>query len=1140
MTSEANDDSKDFRYYLHNNAFEAGGDELFSRVESEQKKLTPKSARFLIDAMRLWLFVRGPEYIKEKLIPWQVRIREVGFLEDCEVDLLFIRCAYQKGFHYRSYNLASHLDQKIEQALIDKSINRKVLLQSCLLPRVHIMAAKALYRRLEHSLARVHLSRAYDCLIACTDATQNEYKYLFGKIYTIFARSYFDYPDRHDEIIALLNRGIERYDTYFGNTSQSERTQLFYGEVQELKALYLIEQYKEGWFPEALINISKAIDLTINALGRNTHRRVAHLYRYKALTYLNRARQLKSLEKDFTTEVIELLNEALKLYNEEINIRLEYFKDKPHPTLARAYNYQASVFLLLAESKLSGLSINIEDSKRYIFNAQLSIKNAIDFNEKSKVAKLGDILTTRLGGARFTEEMLFLEEFIDPLQRFTSSARQLKLWKIRYKIKEWRGESFTSRHEDYLAAKETYNTCRGYLKACDFNLVWEGSKETTIARFLPVQESFLEIAQSHLEACDKYVAGDEKRDAIINDIFRVHVHGKKNENWDDRLPDYPTYTKDVKLRDRLVIMASLQSYSLHRFLIRDKEKKQVKSQKQNYGHFPSDVKIIIDSHFALLKQKHHQRKPALENQKKITLAKANDIINVFDDPVCPAGLLSYFIGSKHVFVLIVLEGDKFGKAPLKTSIRLNAKNNSFAFVNQLKKKARDLRDAISRIHNTYHDLNQELKKLKQNSEKWKSLKDTIKHLIQSPELNFTETTSQSPGYLNAQWLCLAYELYQLLFSEILTEETAHLERLYLCFNHDALQRIPFGLLPIVDPKTTFKNPKKARYEELIYFGTNWQHAVIPSLAELWRLRRPDPRSPDDTCSAYFGKPLPKKDSLKIFTGVRGIDRRRKRSSGLQLQQLAAAGTNHFNELWKYVLKPKDGISISQLSFFPILKGTGKHLKGAKESILRAAQQSLILYFFCHLRIDKNNKFDQKKIELNEPDPALGASPKKGPILKSNPDFFHHEEIACNNFRNNWLVFINGCGASEGPGRRGYLPFSMMTSFLKAGSRAVLGTQYETYTQPAHFFAERFFTYWIIGEKMHAPESGKKPVGHIPPCTLGEAIRKSSNHLLHGVDKDYKEYANPIHWGAYTLLGDTTMTYQQLIDFNNAHPSDAFL
>lgn len=1117
-----------FEYYFKRNAFLSGADKLLHPFRRSARQINSDNVQQIVDGLRLQLLARGFQSVEKLLAEYGAPISAVGDIPHFEVMLLRARIAYKSGNNRRAYNLATILIKTLEDYAAQGEDKQATLERSVLLPRIHLIAGKAIYGAMDHSLARIHYCRAY-YLLTSSDLTirpNGKYTYLIGRIYTLLARSYLDYPGKKESINQMLVKAKTIYDIYFLRAKSKghkpgESSHLYLTEITELDALSIIDSLSlKDWhdaFNKAIKILDEGVRIIDNTFGADRpHRRRAHLFRFKGAAYLKAAiKYRKEASGKFTDKSIKHLLLALSEYKKELKQRVEAFQTEDHPTVCRTYDYLATVYLLMAEAVQGRNEHPLQE--RYLKLAEQHIDLGVRSNTPGPDLIAEDEAISSHPSAVFSTLPQSADHHCrSRLQQFKLAGKQLHLNCLKY-----RHCSKAEKKERFAEVLFAYQDCHKYQTKCLEYLYWDESRETIFERFLIMQELALSACQLEFDR-NKKLGDEEQRNTTFGQMLQINVHGKRNEDWRPHYSTYPVVPQKVQLNGLRTKMAMIQTFNLQFFFLQPPVTS-LKLAQINYPDYYNVAGEILIENFEQISY----NKRRLINQQATQLESENyeisarRILREFNTKD-PAGLLCFFVGTQHIYLLALYQplGGK-EVSPIRQAIQITSPENAYQEVARIEEHAKELNATIRFLHKMARgikgvgDVSNKLdlstaptdfekRLIAEESfcfhDNWKISKHESESLLSTR----VEKNALLADQINSRWLIEAYALYKLLL--VPANIPDHTRRLYLTFNKNWLQETPFNLLPTSDPKLVFAKKDKHFYRDLSYFGTTWQHAVVPCLADLWRLRAFHSDKENDIRKDHG--PALDGDELAIFHGIRGIDT--KPDQQIDDASLSYIGARHFKAIWDYILNGRTGLDASRFLFAPPQNTPSQRGVEAKTQILDQGQLSLIMYFFCHIEYERTDKLDRKKIELLK---AKG----NGQGHHRSPFDIYHEEIAESDYRNNWLVFINGCGAAQGAARTGYVPFSIMAAFLDGGSRAVIGTQFISYATPARHYARKFLSFWVGIRKGEG-------------IRLGEALLETNRLLLHNSDKNYAKFANPIHWGTYLLLGDTTVNFEQLMDF----------
>ncbi|MBC6996137.1 CHAT domain-containing protein [Neolewinella lacunae] len=1113
LSSKHPEEPRNYEYYFKRNKFADGATYFFASVSPELEEFTPAEARRLIAGFRLKLLIEVPWDVEKALLPYAARIREAGPIESFEIDLIEARIAYQRGFYLRAYNLVSILIAEVETFQAEGEDQFERVEASFLLPRAHIVAGKTLYRGLDHALARVHLGLAFDLIqySSAPHAEKKRHDYLRGRICVLVARSYFDYPLEHGNISGLFASAESIY------ADSLDPNHIYWSEIDDLKALFDMTSYHPpypGWFlnaEERLVNAGARIQQAFN--GKD-HRRMAHLKLLAGVSWLNRGRELRAQEHgEFTPAVMEAFGKAAKHFREEYQIRKGCFEGRPHPTQAKCLYYLSHTELLAAQCKIK--QGNIPEAQQHLREAEELIKEAHEANRRSPKERKENQRIAKRPGVPFAADSLGKVNCLDRLQYFKISGKELKLQYLRYQI----AASTKARTASFRQVLKIYRKCYAGMIDCIIHLNSEASRESIFERFTPMQENAIAVCQKEF---DLFPTGSKKQREIFDIMLNIHLQGKRNMDWKKKHAAAPVRPGKLALegfRGRLnilqlyiqkMLVASGQPQEDRNLVpLEDFRGKCERTIKENFDR-------IEDSWDFWQKERH------LSDQEDGF--KADTIISRFDGNK-RTGLISFFAGQEHLYLLSLFQTAPNASAYMYRAVRLTGQGQSFTGVKGLQTKAEHLAKTISCVHRV-------LKREQKNGQMGNGedqhqdgpsafanrLINGNALVYYPPEEHFVkrvlkeEVWTTSPAKepvatadrLNSLWLTLAYEMNRDLFGTLENIPRS----LYLTFNQEWMQRIPYSLMPLRDPASVASAGKEYRFSKLPYFGTKYEHALLPCLADIWRVGG---KNGSHTSASTDPDNPP---NLYLFLAAHGIDYQGDQHHAPK-EFISTLGPKHFTHLKQFVFDGRINQPLHRFQYFPAVTATGRYTPEDKELILARAQLSAVLYFFCHVEQEKDLSKVRKLIKLTSPPP--GEESDFAPEYLRSPTNIYHEEIAESDFRNNWLVFISGCGSAEGFARVGYMAFSMMTAFLDAGSRSVIGTQFTSYTQQAKHYSEIFFQQWVGITDKRAK-------------ALGIAMRRANKIMLKSKNEGYTHYSNPLHWGAYLLLGDMSLRFAELEHF----------
>lgn len=1100
-------DKTSFKYYFKTNRFKEGFEILVGKLPQDISQWEQNDRRNALTALQLAIIYQSPEAVKGIYRKYEKAIRNGGKTMDFETELINARIAYNRGYNLRAYRILDLLNKAITDHFDDpgKTLStREAWNKYFLLTRVNDLAGKALHRDSDHTLARLHTALAFDRMRKADTFRPGSGTYMMGKIYTIFARSYFDFPNFSDtdlgsenivpdklsasdesghkrsKIVQLLDHADKYYDKYFGHQG---RTNLFYSEVHELRALYYIRIREsrvpdaKNWFTSALEALARAKTVLQGAIKDPNHRRYAHLLRFKGLAYLRQAQSLRRYSPGQDDEVLRMLLKADEIYRQEIEIRTTFFGHRSHPTFSRVFNYRARVNIILGE--LAAEQADWESFHDYCSKAESYIDEAVRANLKTEE----DCLIDEEYSRKFDMPLGKQQQYINDYQLFRSFGRRLQLLNLRYRF----AQSDEDRIKIFAAISDSYDNCLEAREETLSWLIWDESRQTIIDELRHMQEAVLEVYHLHQDQFPN------QRRSIFEQMLLIHLQGNRDEDYYSRHKEKALRHKDVIEERKLQgTMQMLQQVNLDRM---DREDSPYAKGDQ-YREFREEAKkLIIEDHLSV-----RNRKIKLESKAEPPVDEVISIEGIFKElkGEVPGCVISMFGGNKYLFALCLYQKeDTKGIGEIRSYI-LRGKENPFTGVREIKEKAMELTAGIAAIHQAV-DLHK-----KEDEDKG----DAFFHrLLCSGKMKLAGDDPEEEDELNTNLLRSSYEVYKQIIAPLAIPP--HIKRVYLSFNQGHLQAIPLNLLCLRDPAKVFSTSVYRKFNEMDFLGRKYQTALIPSLQSLWRLRKD---AALDESTENNKEALPGNEGqIGAFLGVYGSREWKKGEAGREKNSIPQQASHSMGILSEEIL-PKRIKDERMYKFLPSLNSNLPHGKDAKPQILDLAAMTRIVHFFCHVDYERSGRFGLKTIILHEV-ATMEELKTTQDILNERERKIYTSDVTVGNYTRCYLIFINGCGSAEGRFRPGDIPESMMAAFLEGGARGAIGTHYPTYLKQGSDFAENFYNHWFsIRENF----------------PIGEAIRRTINFLL--TSPLYEICAHPLHWGSYIFMGDTTLKLSDISEF----------
>ncbi|MEL7161378.1 MAG: hypothetical protein AAFN92_11540, partial [Bacteroidota bacterium] len=704
--------------------------------------------------------------------------------------------------------------------------------------------------------------------------------------------SYFDFPrfaedevsnDKTSAVTAFLDKANLAYDNYYGT---QERQRLFYAEILELRALYLIllrnqDGKLNSWFQDATNNLKAAVKIVDTVLGEGPKRRSAHLLRYTALAHLRRGQQLfrrNAWTEENEEKVRYFYTKADALYREEITLRRKIFHTAPHPTLARAYNYRARTNICLAE--FIGEQLKRRPPRDYSPEA-MTLRQ--QFEQHCKLAERMLDLAHRANLKPAHENQYDLDlarkynlptgnqtDCINDYQLMRTKGRLLQLLNVRYRYAEM---SDRQQKNVYEKMWREYQACYRNREETMGWLCWEESRQTILDEFRPIQESVLEIC--HLRYL-KHPRKDVRR-RILHRMLIIHQQVSDLPNNQRRLtgqsppPTVSTREADDDFREK---MQSLQWAIFKR--LEDKIDKSGEDQSiwDGYAELTSE---LIESNRQMI----NKQKKALQYFDFKKAGEDLSIPGIFRamDGDTPGALVSLLGGNKYVFALCLFQRPRAKNKGEVRSLLLNP-TAAYTGVKEIKDHTKALADIIGNIHQQVEqEVSNKGKKRGRNVRKDNLLFNRLL-CHNGMRLCYDPLKANTADYLNTRLLTASYNLKELLVKPL--DIPNHVDRIYFAFNQGHLQIVPFNLLCLEDPEDVFSQSEERPFSDMTYFGYKYQNAVVPSLDGLWELRRE--RTEKDTTTNVHRPSLNGK-KMQAFFGVYGGRNREDHHAPLTIEDL---------------------------------------------------------------------------------------------------------------------------------------------------------------------------------------------------------------------------------------------------------------
>ncbi len=1069
---------KDFDYYVTNNIFLKGSKVLFTAYYKLRGNDPVCAGEKFIDAMRLRLIAAGPGKVLPLVKRYGREVAATSLVNQLKMYLLDAEIARQSGLYIKAYTILTELQQKIESEM-KRSVPPDALLYD-LLSDANLLAGKCLARNDDHAMARIHYGLAYDH----RHRLKHRDHFTDAQIRTAFARSYFDWR-KMLHVDTLLSRAAAYYEN-LTKAKQFPYPHLYLSEVYVMQARYLSvkkrrkirkmkSQYRRDREREKMyLMINEKLDQAEEIICLNLdrkHRRYAHILRLRAYFLLERAWEIIQERRGvISRNAMDLIEEADKLYQQEIAIRENFFHTGVHPTISRAYNYMTKAKIFQATyfgqtgQKRKFIDALSEAKKLNTYAIQTNFKLPDGWNITASKSNIKQTIK---------HQHPKLQEMVSDHQAFTSKRRKLEIQALSY---EYAGLLNENKAPLFQSISRSYKECYEILTC---NLKWftsPDSRESFLKSFEPVQELYIEVCFSEFQQ------SEQNREETARLALIAMQHGSHEEDLIS--PVDHSKNKDTQNHYRLLRM--LQTFTYRR-LAGGKKKDILNQKKRSRREYLKKANTVIKGQKELIETIHGT--PSKYEQHYDMTFSLSSITEGFNPKLKPGVAIALHFAQKHAYSIAVHDARRTN-SPKISFRRLTEENNAYRGVTELKQLARNFNKTVSDIHNetlwkrTYSKLGQT------HRLGWKKLhndclyQDTFIYDTKHPNL---------ADRLNSRFLHYGYLIYRQVFDKL---DIAPESRVYIGVNKYRWQRIPLRALPTIDPLQMFRQGETARFSDLkeFYVGTSQQLSVLPSIYEL---RRWSERS----------EPFPISDqaAFPVFTLAGGGNHHAIQD---RLPNIARASADKLLEVFNYqyqrhfmVPPPKS------------MKIDATH-KIKKEVIASAMEKAVIIYALLHTANESNEDGRRKLVFYAKKPSKRSRKPGFLQAFKWDKYCIYQEELASLNLSKAKLTFINGCSSADGRGQFGYIPYSNLTALYAAGSDAVIGSQSKIYTRGASKFADCFYKAWMDDDV------------YTPATTLGQAMYYAAKRMCTRPKKNAADqFTHPLHWGCHIQIGDMTARFK---------------
>ena len=901
---------------------------------------------------------------------------------------------------------------------------------------------------------------------------------------------------RHDLFMAKIHFGLgfcycertlEFRDILDGNHYLPDRIRMLY--------VRLFIHWKERGFAEKLLGESEsAMALSFQ---RKNLKKVNHQHLYFSELYQLRGRLHSIRDRPVKTED----SEALKKYKQAADLVKAVLRDEPHRRHARISRligfHKADIIFKNAverggnylpgdlkkiDDAISAISDEIKerdlffDKKPHPTIIRAHNNMAFTFIQKTtallQLSRTDQLVREAVIGAKEASELL---KKADNMNR----RKSINTPKVFSSYLNDNQNLATLRRKTQLHELEYFNSVQlGVDKQVAFNNAWACYQEAETV------SNRIKMGLSTTEDRDEYASRMHHIQELILKILNDYQQGKTGKS-----------KVDVLIKTRLVFR---KSKKVHEWRTSHSEEPRQPERQDLESEHKRTVKVFIRRMMSAGRNM-NRTGPGVEDTRLNTeeyerfVRDAEKIVFRYDEdlkrkkvadgdrvggdgtykspfhPVAPpkGAIVIYFAGLEHLYALLITA--RPGRAGEKVRF-LRLTKEPYTEVHKIKEAGKLLHVTINAI------INAEKTQLDMNGE-----------ILCQLSQEFIESNPKGGPHPNLTILSCAHELYKGVVAGLELDKLP-VKKVYFILDKWMWLNVPLSMLLEYFPKEEICAEPGFRFSRLKdgFLGAKYEIATMPSLDNMRHL--------GNVTRKQIGM-IDAKTITMLSTGhyaLASFHTTNNIKDSLDNPTINSFGRKTVVKIEKKLNLFLNEDGLKSVCFPATRRETNINME---DEICKAISKAYMCYFQGHTR-----KMDTFKLERSL---ELHDDKDPGPVLETRNASTHYEltreEITGHDLANLFLTFINACSSISGENQGVQMPNSLFTAFLEAGCRVVIGTGFKVVSHSAERFALLFFEALFAGEGV----------------TVGQARLATIRKMI-----DVDDFcANPLRWGAYSIMGD---------------------